>query len=120
MADAPYNAISSVAFYANGSLLGTLSNSSYAPLYELTTTGLGAGNYALTAVATDGSGLSSTSAPVNITVASGSGLAYGLTSNAAVSAFLNMPKHPTARCRPLLSGTGAFSNTTNRTPGGRT
>jgi hypothetical protein len=35
-ADAPYNPISTVAFYVNGSLYGTLSNSLYAPLYEQT------------------------------------------------------------------------------------
>jgi len=116
LADAPYNGISTVAFYANGSLLGTLSHSSEAPLYELTATGLGAGSYSLTAVATDGSGLSTTSAPVNLTVTSGSGLAYGLTSNTTVTPFLNMPTTFNGTLPPLLSGTGAFSNTTNRTP----
>jgi autotransporter-associated beta strand protein len=115
-ADGLYNPIGSVAFYANGSLLGTLSNSLDAPLYELTVTGLGAGNYSLTAVATDGSGLSSTSAPVNITVVAGSGLAYGLTSNATVTPFLNMPTTYNGALPAVLSGTGAFSNTTNRTP----
>ena len=115
-ADAPYNPISTVAFYANGSLLGTLSNSPDAPLYELTATGLGAGSYSLTAVATDGSGLSSTSAPVNITVNAGSGLPYGLTTNAPVTPFLNMPATYTGTLPALLSGTGAFSDTPNRIP----
>jgi mono/diheme cytochrome c family protein len=38
-ADAPYNPINSVAFYANGNWLGTLNSSSTAPTYTLTTTG---------------------------------------------------------------------------------
>ncbi len=116
MADAPYNPISQVAFYANGSLLGAISNSPDAPLYTLTATGLAAGDYALTAVATDGSGLSSTSSPVNITVAVGSGQPYGLTSRGTMQPFLNMPSTFNGTLPPLLSETGAFNDTPNRTP----
>jgi hypothetical protein len=118
MADAPYNPISRVDFYTNNVFLGTVTNSPYAPLYAVTATGLAAGNYTLTAVATDGSGLVSTSATVNITVNLGGGLAYGLTSNVPVSAFLNMPTTYNGALPLLLSGTGAFSNTPNRTPAG--
>jgi autotransporter-associated beta strand protein len=117
-ADAPYNPVVTVSFYANGSLLETLSNSVDAPLYEMTVSGLAAGSYALSAVATDGSGLSSTSAPVNITVNPGSGLPYGLTTNAPVTAFLNMPTTFNGTLPALLSQTGALSDTTNRIPAG--
>jgi uncharacterized repeat protein (TIGR03806 family) len=114
MADAPYNPISRVDFYTNNIFLASVSNSPYAPLYAVTATGLAAGNYTLTAVAVDGSGLSN-SAVAAITVTNGSGLPYGLTSNAPVAAFLNMPATFAGALPPLLSGTGAFSNTTNRT-----
>jgi hypothetical protein len=109
---APYNPLSAVAFYVNGNYAGSVSNVPYA----LTATGLAAGNYALTAVATDGSGLSSTSAPVNITVVAGTGQPYGLTTNANVPAFLNMPTTYNGTLPALLSGTGAFSDTPNRVP----
>jgi hypothetical protein len=111
-ADALYNPISLVSFYTNNTFIGSVTNLPY----TITVPGLAAGNYALTAVAVDGSGLSSTSAPVSITVTNGSGLAYGLTSNAPVSAFLNMPVTANGPLPALLSGTGVFNNTTNRTP----
>jgi uncharacterized repeat protein (TIGR03806 family) len=111
-----HNPISDVEFFANGKSLGSLSNSIYAPIYALTTTGLNEGSYTLTAVATDGSGLSSTSAPVNISVTAGSGLPYGLTMREKVPAFLNLPATYNDSMPPLLSGTGVFGDTASRTP----
>ncbi len=113
-ADAPNNPISKVDFYAGTALLGTLSNSPDAPFYTLTATGLNPGAYSLTAVATDGSGLISTSAPINIVVSAGSGGPYGMTANPPVGPFLNMPTTFTGSLPPMLSQTGAFSDTPNR------
>lgn len=110
------NTIASVDFYANGTLLGTLHDSVYAPVFALTTTGLAAGAYTITAVATDGSGLTSTSAPVNLTVTTGSGRPYGLTTNAPVPAYLNLPATFNGTLPTLLSGTGVFAETAARTP----
>ncbi len=113
-ADAPYNPLSYVNFYTNGDLLGTVSTAPYA----LTVTGLAAGSYVVTATATDGSGLSSTSAPVSITVGAGSGLPYGLSTHGTLSPFLNqnMPGSFTGNMRNLLSQTGAYIDTPNRVP----
>jgi uncharacterized repeat protein (TIGR03806 family) len=113
-ADAQYNSISAVNFYANTNFLGAVSN---AP-YTLTASGLGAGSYALTAVAVDGSGLSSTSAPMNITVSAGSGQPYGLTTNGTVPAFFNMPTTFNGTLPAMLSQTGVFSDTPNMAPVG--
>ncbi len=71
-ADALYNPISYVSFYANGSLLGSDSNAPYA----FTATGLPAGSYTLTATATDGSGL-----------------------DAAPRLLLSLPSMPAPECR---------------------
>ncbi len=115
-AAAQYNNLASVNFYANSTFLGSVSNLPY----TLTTTGLPAGSYALTAVATDGSGLTSTSAPVTITVNPGSGQPYGLSSLAPSPAFFNMPTaippNLPGAVPTLLSMTGVFSNTPDMIP----
>lgn len=113
-AAAAYNTLNSVSFYTNGVYVGAVSNAPYA----LTTTGWPAGGYNLTAIATDGSGLTATSSPVSITVTTGSGLAYGLTTNGTVGPFLNqnMPGDFSGSIPPLLSETGVFSDTANRVP----
>jgi uncharacterized repeat protein (TIGR03806 family) len=117
-AEAPYNSIGTVGFYANGNLIGTLSNSIYAPIYAMTSTGLKTDNYTLTAVATDGSGLVSTSAPVTFTVTAGNGLPYGLATNGIVPPYLNMPATYNGTLPPLLSGTGVFGDTARRATAG--
>jgi hypothetical protein len=113
-ADAPYNPLTAVNFYTNGAWLGSVTNEPC----TLTATGLGAGSYALTAVAVDGSGLRSTTAPVNITVVAGSGLPYGLTTNAPLPAFLGMPTTFNGALPSQLSLTGVYTNTPNRAPAG--
>jgi hypothetical protein len=107
-----YNDIASVGFYLNGVFQGSVSNLPY----TLTVTGLAAGGYALTAVATDGSGLTGTSAPVNLTVNPGSGQPYGLTTRGTVPPFFNMPPTINGALPPLLSQTGVFSNTPSMSP----
>src|SRR5207245_2335615 len=110
-ATAQYSSVSGVSFYANSTFLGRLTNSPY----TLTATGLGAGAYALSAVAQETTGLSGTSAPINITVTAGSGQPYGLPGRVPVAAFLNMPATNTGPLPALLSQTGAFTDATNLT-----
>ncbi|HUD49296.1 MAG TPA: PA14 domain-containing protein [Candidatus Baltobacteraceae bacterium] len=111
-AAAQSNAVSEVAFYINGELFGTVTNAPYA----LTDTGLAAGDYSLTAVATDTTGLAATSAPVNITVKPGSGLPFGLTNYTVAPSFYNMPPVFTGTLPTLLSLTGVFTNTPAMAP----
>ncbi|HZR18875.1 MAG TPA: chitobiase/beta-hexosaminidase C-terminal domain-containing protein [Verrucomicrobiae bacterium] len=111
-ADSLYDTITRVDFYANSTFLGSVSNVPYA----LTATGLSAGNYALTAVALSSGGMFGTSAPVSISVTSGSGQPYGLTNRTTAAAFLNMPPDSSGALPAVLSGTGVYANTANRTP----
>src|SRR5262249_1171453 len=112
-AAAQYNSLDSVAFFANGALLGSISNSPYV----FTATGLTVGNYTIMAEVTDGSGLPGTSAPVNITISSGSGSPYWLASRSTALPFLNMPQSFDNRLMPAkLSQTGAFTDTANVIP----
>jgi mono/diheme cytochrome c family protein len=106
-ADALYDSIAQVNFYANAVFRGSATNVPYA----VTITGMAAGSYTLTAVAVSSSGLMGTSAPVNITVTSGSGQPYGLTSRGISPAFFNMPATSLGSLPALLSQTGVFTNT---------
>jgi uncharacterized repeat protein (TIGR03806 family) len=106
------NAISQVAFYVNGQLFGAATN----PPYSLTDTGLTAGSYILTAVASDTTGLMATSAPVDITVNPGTGLPYGISNYSSAPAFYNMPPVFTGPMPTLLSETGVFTNTPDMDP----
>ena len=113
-----FNSLGKVNFYANNTLLGTVTNNvgGKSNTLAMTATGVAAGNYALTAVASDLTGWASTSAPVNITVNSSSGLAYGLTTRATSPAFFNLPTSSGGSLPLLLSQTGVFTDTSAMSP----
>jgi len=106
------NAITNVAFYINGQVLGATTN----PPYALTATGLGAGSYTLKAVVSDAAGLVATSTPVNLTVQAASGAPYGLTNAVPAPAFYNLPTTFAGSLPAQLSLTGVFTNTPAMTP----
>ncbi len=85
--------VSSVAFFANGSQVGT---SNISP-FGFNWTNVAAGSYTLTAVATDNLGLSTTSAPVQITVTAPiQRLNWALASNGAIASASSIlsPAYP--------------------------
>ncbi len=111
-AAAQYNRIGGVSFYGNNSLLGTVTNSPY----TLTATNLAAGAYALTAVVSDASGITGTSAPVNVTITAGSGQPYGVVARAVTPAYFNLPGSIAGSLPPTLSQVGVFTTTASLTP----
>jgi uncharacterized repeat protein (TIGR03806 family) len=111
-AAAQFNAVSQVSFYASRQLLGTVTNLPY----TITVPGLAAGGYSFTAVASDTTGLVTTSAAVNITVNAATGLPYGLTNYPTAPSFFNMPTVFAGTLPTQLSLTGVFSDTPTMTP----
>ena len=85
------DAVSSVRFFAGATLLGTVTNPSLNP--SLRVNSLPAGNYFLTAVATDSRGASTTSAGVTIHVVTSSSAVIGLLGNLG---FGSLPAGQTA------------------------
>jgi hypothetical protein len=100
-------------YYSGANFLGSTTNGSN---YYLTVPGFAQGGYSFTAVAIDNDGVSTTSAPVSITVSAASGTPYGLTSRGVVAPFLNMPSTSSGNMPTKLSQTGVFANTPNLTP----
>ena len=86
--------------------------------YTITVPGLLVGTYSVTAVASDTTGLVTTSKAVIINVNSGTGAAYGLTSYPVTPAFFNMPPIYAGPLPAQLSLTGVFSDTPSMTPVG--
>lgn len=79
--------VSSVAFYNGGTLLGTDNTSPY----SYTWSNVAAGSYSLTAVATDNSGMSTTSAAVAIVVNGGTNLALNKTTTVSSTEAVGTP-----------------------------
>ncbi|MBI1177607.1 hypothetical protein GC207_09230 [bacterium] len=104
----PDGTVTKVEFYSGANHIATLNQEPF----EFTWTKVSPGSYSLTAVATDDGGLSSTSAPVSLTINASLGTPYGLVNRPAAAAFLNMPKSFAGTLPPLLSQTGAFMDTT--------
>jgi len=80
--------IARVDFFANGTQVGTDSTPDGTGAYTASWTGVGAGSYSLTAVATDNLGAQTTSAPRGITVNGGGGggrVNYALPANGGVA-----------------------------------
>jgi subtilisin family serine protease len=82
-ANDPDGNIQQVAFYANGTPIGT----DVASPYSITWSGVAAGAYTLTAVATDNAGATSTSTAVHVTVASNVPPSVSITSPAESATF---------------------------------
>jgi len=104
--------VPSVSFYVGTNLLAADASSPY----QFEWTQVPPGVYSLTAQATGTSGLTSTSAPVNITIEGSFYAPYGISQASPLPPYLNMPASASDIVPPVLSQTGAFSDTLNLIP----
>lgn len=111
-ASQPSGSIATVSFYSGKNLLGTVST----PPYSLLRTNVPVGTFALTAVATDGAGISATSSVVNIAVNQGVGARFGMETRPVVAPYLNLPNNASSGLPAHLSETGAFQDLATLAP----
>ena len=99
-------AIASVAFYNGTNQLGVLTDAPYTFTWQK----VQPGNYALTVIATDNQGASSSNILSNIQVNPDSGARFGLNSRPQMAAFLNLPQSTQSPFPSHLSETGTFTD----------
>ena len=104
--------VPAVTLYQGTNLLTTISSTPY----NFAWAQVPPGNYTLSAQVTGASGLSATSAPVNITIEGSFYAPYGLTQLSPLPPYLNMPPAANTLVPPVLSQTGAFADTPSLTP----
>ena len=108
----PDGRVANVTFYVDGAIAGVLTN---AP-YVLTVTSLASGTHSVIAAATDDQGAVANSDFGSITVSGGQHAPFGLAARQPAIPYLNLPHGAQSAMPPVLSQSGAFTDTTSLTP----